>query len=216
MSDAIDQCWQRIGVGGDGSCAELAQVVHCRNCPVFSRAARQVLDRPAPPAYLQQWAERLAEAEDEVAGDTLSTVVFRLAGHVLALPTAAVVEAVEPRPVHRIPHRGGAILRGLVNVRGELLLCVSLAGLLALAAGDDGAAAPRPRLAIAELDAARWAIPVDAVLGVHRIARDALQAPRADDAAAITARFALDDAGGLAVALLDPAQTGAALRQAVA
>ena len=36
---AIDDCWNRIGVRGDGSCPELKQYVHCRNCPVYSAGA---------------------------------------------------------------------------------------------------------------------------------------------------------------------------------
>ena len=35
-----------------------------------------------------------------------------------------------PRPVHRIPHRSNDVLIGLVNLRGQLQLCVSLHGLL--------------------------------------------------------------------------------------
>ncbi len=33
---AQGDCWNRIGVSGDRSCPELATVVHCHNCPVFS------------------------------------------------------------------------------------------------------------------------------------------------------------------------------------
>ncbi len=36
---AIDDCWNRIGVRGDGSCPELKRHIHCRNCPVYSAAA---------------------------------------------------------------------------------------------------------------------------------------------------------------------------------
>ena len=34
-----DACWRRIGVAGDRTCPELAQHVHCRNCPVYAGAA---------------------------------------------------------------------------------------------------------------------------------------------------------------------------------
>src|SRR5262245_23179704 len=37
-------CWRTIGVRGDHSCPELAEHVHCRNCPVYSAAALTVLD----------------------------------------------------------------------------------------------------------------------------------------------------------------------------
>ena len=35
---AIDDCWNRIGVLGDGSCPRLAEHIHCRNCPVHAAA----------------------------------------------------------------------------------------------------------------------------------------------------------------------------------
>ena len=41
----IDDCWNRIGVRGDGSCPRLAGYIHCRNCPVHDAAAARVLDR---------------------------------------------------------------------------------------------------------------------------------------------------------------------------
>jgi len=37
-----EACWRRIGVSGDRSCPELAQHVHCRNCPVYAGAAQRL------------------------------------------------------------------------------------------------------------------------------------------------------------------------------
>ena len=36
------------------------------------------------------------------------------------------------RPIHRVPHRTDRLLLGLANIRGELLLCVSLRELLGI------------------------------------------------------------------------------------
>src|SRR6185436_7560933 len=55
----------------------------------------------------------------------------------LALPTRILQEVTEPGRIHRVPHRGG-ILRGLVNVRGELLLCVALDVMLGLERSPEG------------------------------------------------------------------------------
>ncbi|MDX2166673.1 MAG: chemotaxis protein CheW [Deltaproteobacteria bacterium] len=207
---STDHCWSTIGIEGDHSCPELAAVIHCRNCPVFARAARQVLERPAPDDYLAQWAARLALPEDEEQGETRSLVVFVLAGRHFALPTATFVEAVEVRPVHVIPHRRG-VLTGLANIRGELQLCVSLPALLALPAADSAPA--RPRLAVIEHDEARWAFAVDDLLGVQRVEVDDLTAPPADAHPLVAQHFPLR---AVTVALLDESRLGAALRQAVA
>ncbi len=50
-------------------------------------------------------------------------LVFRLGDEWLALPVGVLVEVTRPRPPHRVPHRGG-LLAGVVNIRGELHLCV--------------------------------------------------------------------------------------------
>src|SRR5205823_3279707 len=54
-----------------------------------------------------------------------SVVIFRLGQEWLALPVGVLIEVTNPRRVHRVPHRGG-VLAGLVNIRGELHLCVHL------------------------------------------------------------------------------------------
>jgi chemotaxis-related protein WspD len=138
-------CWNRIGVRGDRSCPELAQYVHCQNCPVFAAAGRRFLDAPTPPGYLDEWAERLAAPAEEAASDLEGALVFRLADEWLALSVHALVEVTTPRPVHRVPHRGG-LLAGLVNIRGELCLCVHLAKLLGIEprAGGPGGALELP------------------------------------------------------------------------
>jgi chemotaxis-related protein WspD len=206
-----EHCWSTIGIEGDHSCPELAAVIHCRNCSVFTRAARQVLERPAPDDYLAQWAARLALPEEEEQGETRSLVVFVLAGRHFALPTATFVEAVEPRPVHAVPHRRGGVLAGLANIRGELQLCVSLPALLALPPAD--AVPARPRLAVIEHAEARWAFAVDDLLGVRRVEVDDFGAPNGEDGELVEHHFPLR---GVTVALLDPDRLCSALRQAVA
>jgi chemotaxis-related protein WspD len=134
-----DDCWNRIGVTGDRSCPELVSVLHCRNCSVFTAAGRQFLDASPPPGYLEEWAQRLALPLEEPgwsgASATLSVLVFRLGEEWLALPVAVLVEVASTRAIHRIPHRAG-LLAGLVNIRGELLLCTHLDRLLGIGTED--------------------------------------------------------------------------------
>src|ERR1700740_948398 len=108
-------CWRRIGVWGDRSCPELAQVVHCHNCPVFAAAGRRFLDTPAPGAYVEEWTDRLTAPVEEGATDLQSVLIFRLGEEWLALRVPVLLEVTNPRPIHRIPHRVG-LLAGLVNI----------------------------------------------------------------------------------------------------
>src|SRR5262249_34761523 len=130
VSGPIDDCWNRIGVSGDRTCPELETTIHCRNCPVFASAAKSFFERPAPAGYLAERPRLLASSEAPSDSVEVSLLIFRLFGEWLALDTRAVVEVTTPRPVHRIPHRSGQVLIGLVNLRGQLQLCVSLHGLL--------------------------------------------------------------------------------------
>jgi chemotaxis-related protein WspD len=203
-SSPIDFCWSRIGVAGDGSCVELARVIHCRNCEVYARAGRALLEQAPPAEYLEHWAAQLAAPAQRDDQETLSTVLFRVAAERLALPTTAFVEAIEVRRVHRVPHRSSAIFLGLANVRGELQLCVSLAALLSIEPQTGEARPSRPRFAVIERGGQRWVFPVDELLGVQRVARDALTPPPATvagDAQALTG--ALFELAGERIALLD-------------
>jgi chemotaxis-related protein WspD len=214
--ETLDHCWSRIGVGGDGTCPELAQVIHCRNCAVYARAGRQLFEQPSPPDYLERWAAQLATPPVATDRDALSIVVFRLGDERLALPTTAFVEAVEVRPLHRIPHRSGPILLGVANIRGELQLCVSLAALLGIEVPEAGSASGLPRLAVIGAGGEPWAFPVDEMLGVHRVARDTLapaHAGVADAERPLTAAYF--EHGGEHVALLDAELLLTRLRRAI-
>jgi chemotaxis-related protein WspD len=163
----LNDCWNHIGIAGDGSCPELAKAIHCRNCPTYAAAANRLLDRALPEGYLQQWAEHFARPEERTARGSESVVVFRIGEEWLALPARTFTEVCERRPVHSLPHRRSRVVLGLVNVRGELLICVSLGTLLAIAPGPSSPTA-RERLLVVSRDGERLVFPVDEVAGIHR------------------------------------------------
>jgi chemotaxis-related protein WspD len=135
-------CWKTIGIQGDRSCPELREWVHCHNCPIYASAARDLLNQPLPRGYQDDWATVLATpmvsdrspviAPTTGAIATCSIAVFRLQDEWFGLATP-VCQAITPIvPVRRIPQRSNDVLLGLVNIGGELQLCVSLAQLLGL------------------------------------------------------------------------------------
>ncbi len=177
-------CWNHIGVSGDRSCPELIPLVHCRNCPVFAAAARSFFDRPAPEGYLAEWSHWLTGSDTNGAGDPakphaggeefqsrgteLSVLIFRLGSEYLALRTHALAEVTKLHPVHQVPHRSNQILAGLVNLRGQVELCVSLHGLL----GAEMSQTPVRLVVLHDRDRREiWAFPVDEVLGIERVSR---------------------------------------------
>ena len=170
-SDAtIDDCWKRIGIRGDKSCPELAEHVHCRDCPAFSLAAAALLDRDLGDDGTALTARRPAAVPS--LGETESAAIFRVGQEWFALPTGVLDEIVGPRGIHSLPHRRNPALLGLVNVRGELVVCVSIAPLLiGVAEGaTDG------RLIIIRHPGGRFACPVDEIQHTHRYSPAQLQA----------------------------------------
>jgi chemotaxis-related protein WspD len=176
VTTLVDDCWNRIGVNGDRSCPELEEHVHCRNCPVFARAARGFFDRRAPEGYLAEWSELLGRPADKESVDDSALLVFRLGGEWLALSLSVVAEVTALRPVHRVPHRTNRVFSGLVSLRGQLQLCVSLHGLLDVAPADPvDDPSVNPRLVVIREGSETWAFPAEEVTGVQRVARDRLQ-----------------------------------------
>jgi len=225
----MPECWRVIGVSGDRSCPELERFIHCRNCPVLAEAARSFFDRAAPAGYLESWRAILEEPEEAVESDAVSFLVFRLAKEWLALPAPVLVEVTPVRRLHALPHRRGTPLAGLVNIRGQLRLCVSLHAVLGLAggpcqptaaAGAEAADSP-PRLLVlertADRSAERWVIGADDVAGVHRVRRSALRpVPATVSQSSARCSAALFDWQERTVAVLDEGRLFEALRQAVA
>jgi chemotaxis-related protein WspD len=141
---AFDACWRRIGVGGDGSCPELANHVHCRNCPTFAQAATQLFERPPGDLALQTGMAGLSslEARRQIERERRarrSLLVFALGEESFGLDQQWVAEIAPVKPATRIAHRAGGLLEGLVNVRGELHLRISLERLLRIEAHVVGA-----------------------------------------------------------------------------
>jgi chemotaxis-related protein WspD len=156
----IDDCWNRIGVSGDQSCARLEQHIHCRNCDVVSNAAQRNLQRPVSFGYREQWAAILRQPQARRAASDRSA------------PAAH---------GHRLPHRANAGLLGVVNVGGRLTPMMSLGAVLGIDE-QDGPAAPRrhvfARLLVLQWEGQTFALPVADLHGIaHYAHADLAPAP---------------------------------------
>jgi chemotaxis-related protein WspD len=179
----LHDCWNQIGIWGDGTCRELAEAIHCRNCPVYSSAATHLLDRELDAGYLAEAARAIGTERHHTARETDSAVIFRLGAEWLALPTGIFQEVCATRPIHSLPHRRNGIVLGIANVRGALLVCVSLHELLGIDRAPEGGQAPRrliqERLLVAGCDGQRLVFPVDEIHGIHRFRPEQLGEPPA-------------------------------------
>jgi chemotaxis-related protein WspD len=182
----IHDCWNRIGVHGDATCAELNAHVHCRNCPVYSSAANKLLDVQLPTGDRAYYTKHIARERIAVEPDSHSVVIFRIGIDWLALPIAVFKEIADGRAIHPIPHRRGGVVLGIANVRGQLSVCVSLCKVLDLECDESlrVSAAPLERLLVLAWGADRIICPVSEVRGVHHYHTRELAAPPASIAKA--------------------------------
>lgn len=130
----IDDCWNRIGVWRTGTerCPELHHVVHCRNCPTFSKTGRKLLRTEPPEDYRSEWTKILAIEKEIKPFNVKAVFVFRVGSEWLALPSHMIQEVVNMGPIHSIPNIASKALRGLVNIHGRLQICVSIGRVLGL------------------------------------------------------------------------------------
>jgi chemotaxis-related protein WspD len=186
----LNDCWNKIGVEGDRSCPELVAVIHCRNCPVYSSGGRSLLEREAPEGYLAEWTNVLAQnpfessqsqssTENVHLDRTISVMIFRLGGEWLALPVRLFQEITQPCIIHSLPHRSNELFLGLVNIRGEILICISLSNLLDLEKITSSLDRPNSviskRMVVVANEEERWVFSVDEVCGVYRFPQEELQ-----------------------------------------
>lgn len=196
----VSDCWNQIGVMGDRTCPQLQQFIQCRNCPVYAKAGRSLLERElsdlsATADYLQDWTDLLAHAkESDTSTGVVSLFIFRLGVEWLALPPTTCKEVTEYCPIHKIPHRSNNILAGIVNIRGEIQLCIHLDNLLEIETiSNDRFADPTlsreqaltvraassqlayRRMVVAEKNGSTWVFAADEIHGIHHASNDDLR-----------------------------------------
>jgi chemotaxis-related protein WspD len=217
----VNACWTTIGVRGDGSCPELKQYVHCRNCPVYSAGAMQVLESEVPVDDLGWRTYHFARPKQVKELDTQSIVIFRVGSEWLALPAPCVTEVANLRPIHSLPHRPSGVVLGLASVRGELLICVSIGHMLGLepSVGVDQKVdrTAHPRLLVIRHEQVRAVCPVDEVHGIHRFhPRELMEVPATIARATATYSKALLSWHEHSVGLLDDELVFGSLKRSVA
>jgi chemotaxis-related protein WspD len=172
-------------------------------------AILRLLDKPIGPEELDAGVALAARPLDPRHGQSVRLLVFRIGEESAALPAQQlrrVTPLARPSP---IPHRSSLVLRGICNIRGEIVLCADLHRLLGLparveAAASQAAAADQRRMIVVGPADNSWAFEVDALLGVENVNPASFRAPP------VTVEYALGDftmgvteIGGRCVTILD-------------
>jgi len=164
-------CWSEAGVYGNGSCPELKEHVHCHHCPVFSAAGLQLLNRPLSLEYRAERTRQFSMEKEVRDANTTSAVLFRIRTEWLGLPTSFLQEVTERKAIHSLPHRRRGFVLGLANIRGELLVCISLTHLLGMenSLSREEVRRSHGRILVVQSEGVRSAFPVDEVHGPYRL-----------------------------------------------
>lgn len=182
LEQTITDCWNRIGIRGDHSCALLQQHIHCRNCSVYGQAAQLNLQRAVGDGYQRDWADHFRQPPASDAKHDSSSLVFRIGDEWLALPTSMFVLVAPQAVPHKLPHRNARGLAGIVNVGGKLVPCIALADLLGVSSEQSTARTGRhtfARLLLVQWEQQSYALPVTDLHGIVRYASASVRAPAA-------------------------------------
>jgi chemotaxis-related protein WspD len=154
-------------------------------------AAARLLDRDLPAGYLDEKTDIVSAQKNAIEPGIKSVVIFRLGLEWLSLSAGIFQEVTELSRLHKVPHHVDGALSGLVNVRGELLLCVALDVLLGLVKSPEENRSKKQttngRLLVCNRGGDRLAFFADEVHGVHRFhPRDLKEIPATVAKAAAT------------------------------
>lgn len=170
----------------------------------------RLFDRAIPDDYIDEWTKRVAMPKVQKAADSKSVLIVRIAAEWFGLDSIFIDELTDIARIHRVPHRRNGIVTGIINVRGQLVICVSLSQLLQL--GDHES--PYRRLVVVKNEQVRLGIPVHEVFGTYRYEAHHVQeigSPRSDG------RYTsgIIEVSDKRVACLDTAALMAALRNSI-
>jgi chemotaxis-related protein WspD len=148
--------------------------------------AARLLDRDISSESLREWTSTLAAGQPLPESGYRSILVFRIASEWLGVETACVEEVAEVGAIRRLPHRAGTLIEGIISLRGEILVCISLETLLGLPKSlePEDRKPAQPRLVVCKAPGGKAAFVAREVYGVERyLRRDLRSSPSTIDRA---------------------------------
>lgn len=166
----IIDCWNQMGVWRkhEEICPKLASVIHCRNCDTYIGAGLALLDRDLPDGYTTDNTESYRQDKREQSENLFSCIIFRTGAEWYAIKSSILCEICETSEVHSIPHNRQEIITGLVNIRGEIEICISFSDLSTVHSSPKKNTG-KARMIILNLDSGKYVYQADEVMGIFNI-----------------------------------------------
>ncbi len=160
-------------------------------------------ERDMTQAELKHWAELYAHDNSTAvqAGSGHAHVIFRLGGERFAVPLADLDEVARVEVGIGLS-RAGALVLGLVNIRGEVVPLLDTAGALG-ARGSYRLGNKNRTLVVRDARDRRTALPVDQIESIELLPPDLFRVHRNDDDKALIRRIGIGEHAGGSLTLLD-------------
>ena len=140
----------------------------------LSGAILQLLDRPVSDADLAAGADLAAQPAAARGTRRMGLLMFRVGDESAAVPATLLRRVTPIARTRPIPHVRTGVLRGICNIRGELLLCADLHRLLGLPPRKNpestaNESSDRRRMVVLGPADNSWAFEVDAIISIAYI-----------------------------------------------
>jgi len=201
----ISDCWNQIGVWRKGLdiCPKLETVAHCRNCQVYIDAGLALLDRDINEDYIKENTAKYKNAKSLGSVAQISCIVFRSENEWFAINTNVLNEICEVSEIHSIPHNRNPLISGMVNVRGEIEICIAFNELHQQKSQQDSVG--KSRMLVINLESGRYVYRADEVMGIFKIDNNSIR-PAPSSVAATSSHYVngIFDYNEQSIGLVDP------------
>lgn len=172
----VSDCWNQIGVWRKGLdiCPELETVAHCRNCNVYIEAGLSLLDRDISEDYIKDNTAKYKISKSLDSETQVSCIIFRSGNEWYAINTNVLNEICEVSEVHTIPHNRNPFFSGMVNIRGEIEICLAFHEINRHMIHQEQSA-NKARMLVINLDSGRYVYRADEVMGIFKINNNAIR-----------------------------------------
>lgn len=132
--------------------------------------AIKLLDKTPNSTYVQEWTDILSHERGSVHLKAVQSILlFKIGNECLALKTSVVKEVIGMRLIRVIPHLTDGILNGIINLRGQLALCIALEKVLQIDTPSIDNSNNTSKMISIGLNDSNWVFIADEVFGIHLI-----------------------------------------------
>ncbi|NLO20349.1 MAG: hypothetical protein GX121_10845 [Ignavibacteria bacterium] len=139
----------------------------------------KLISKEIQEAFFEKWTSQFSEEKEKTEDDSLGVLIFRVENKWLAIKADAFQEILDWKKTHSVPFRTNEVFKGIVNVNGELLLSISITGLLSIEKyKDSDIDLAKWKIIVIKKDQQRYAFEANEFIGVVKVPQSQIQKGR--------------------------------------